>query len=84
MPRLLEAFVLNAKDIFADGLLRLLLIGVILAAFVSLFIFGDAQIALGVLAIGGVTAFIESKEFRNRRKRALQESNSPMNNPEQP
>ena len=84
MSRLLEAFVLGAKDIFADGLLRLLLIGVILAAFAFEFIFDDTQLALGVLSIGGLTAFIESREFRNKRKRALQDANSHRNNPEQP
>ncbi len=69
MPRAVQTFIQNTKDVFGDRLLQLLLLGVILTAFAVAFLFDNVRMAIGVLTVGGATAFIESKEYRNRKKR---------------
>lgn len=81
MSRLIESLTLSIRDLFADRLLQLLFIGVILAAFAAFFLDG-AGLALGVLAVGGSTALIESKKFRSRRKRGPLDTHLQKNNSE--
>jgi hypothetical protein len=42
----------------------MLLLGVILAAILFAIVFEDKRFAIGVLLIGGATALIESKHYR--------------------
>ena len=68
MLRGCKALLQYANVILADRLLQFLLLGVIGAAFVFAFGFGaDAPIVFGVLAVGCVTALLESAHHRRKK-----------------
>jgi hypothetical protein len=73
MPGTFHDLIGDAKAIFDDRLLQLLLLGSVLAAFVAFFVFDEPGLAIGVLAVGGSTAIIESHAFRVRRQQELKQ-----------
>jgi hypothetical protein len=56
------------RKTLADRLLPVLILGVVAAAlFFTLVLGADASIGVGILVIGGVTAFLETASHRNRK-----------------
>lgn len=56
------------KQIFSDRLLQLLIISVVCAGFVfTLFLGESPSTVIGIIVVGGITAFIESAHYRNKK-----------------
>jgi hypothetical protein len=67
MARLFGDLFKIVRPVFADHLLPVLLIGVILAAFALGCALDDPHLAYGLLIVGSVTAFLESAAQRKRK-----------------
>jgi hypothetical protein len=68
MGHAFESFIEGARRVLTDRLLQLLLLGVIGAAFFFALVLGaDASLVLGVLAMGGGAACLESAQHRSRK-----------------
>jgi hypothetical protein len=65
-----KTLILNAKILFGDRTLQMLLLGVVLAAIFFVIAFEDKRFAVGVLLIGATTALIESKHYRQYKENA--------------
>lgn len=63
----LTKFIRSVASIFADRFFPFLILGVVFAAYLAVFVMGaDVSLGIGILVVGTITAFLETKE-RNKK-----------------